>query len=96
MERTAQGWRIHARGTTRPGDLVLDVDDVIAATGFRSPLQDLPDLGVATFFQGGRLPAQTPYWESPTVPGIYFAGSTSQGSVGLKKYGFPSNSAAVH
>jgi thioredoxin reductase len=96
VERTAQGWRVHARGTTRPGDIVLDVDDVIAATGFRTPLLDLPDLGVATFFQGGRLPAQTPYWESPTVPGIYFAGSTTQGSVGLKKYGLPSNSAAVH
>jgi hypothetical protein len=51
---------------------------------------------VATFYQGGRLPAQTPYWESPTVPGIYFAGSVTQGSVGLKKYGIPSNSSAVH
>jgi hypothetical protein len=30
------------------------------------------------------------------VPGIYFAGSITQGSIGLKKYGIPSNSAAVH
>jgi thioredoxin reductase len=90
------GWRVHAAGTTRPGEMVFDVDDVIAATGFRTPLGDLPQLGVATFFQGGRLPAQTPYWESPTIPGIYFAGNATQGSIGMKKYGIPSNSAAVH
>ena len=96
VERGGDGWRVYAKGTTRPGDLVLDVDDVIAATGFATPLLDLPELGVATFYQGGRLPAQTPFWESPTLPGIYFAGSTTQGAVGLKKYGIPSNSSAVH
>jgi hypothetical protein len=95
VERTGDGFRVHADGTTRPGTLVFDVDDVIAATGFGTPLLDLEDLGVKTFFQG-RLPAQTPYWESATVPGVYFAGSITQGSVGLKKYGIPSNSAAVH
>lgn len=30
------------------------------------------------------------------MPGIYFAGSITQGSIGIKKYGIPSNSAAVH
>jgi thioredoxin reductase len=70
------------------------VDDVIAATGFTSPLRDLPDLGVATFGQS-RLPAQTPFWESATVPGIYFAGTIMQGSMGLRKHGIPSNSGAV-
>jgi len=90
------GWRVFAAGTTRPGDFVFDVDEVIAATGFRTPLGDLPDLGVATFFDGGRLPRQTPFWESPTVPGVYFAGNVTQGSIGMKKYGIPSNSAAVH
>jgi thioredoxin reductase len=96
VRRSADGWVVRCRGTTRPGELSLEGDDVMAATGFRTPLRDLPALGVATFFQGGRLPAQTPYWESPTMPGIYFAGSVTQGSVGLKKYGIPSNSAAVH
>ncbi|MDQ3962826.1 MAG: NAD(P)-binding domain-containing protein [Actinomycetota bacterium] len=95
VEKTGDGYRVHAAGTTRPGDLVIDVDVVIAATGFAAPLQDLPELGVATFFQG-RLPAQTPFWESATVPGIYFAGAITQGSIGLKKYGIPSGSAAVH
>ena len=95
IEKTATGYRVHAKGTTRPGDLVFEVDEVIAATGFRTPLVDLPELGVATFYSG-RLPAQTPFWESPSVPGIYFAGSVTQGAIGLKKYGIPSNSAAVH
>ena len=95
VERTADGWRVSAQGTTRPGDLVLEADRVIACTGFAAPLGDLPDLGVATFYQG-RLPAQTPFWESASVAGIYFAGAITQGSIGLKKYGIPSNSAAVH
>lgn len=95
VEQTAAGFRVHTRGTGGAHDLVLDVDDVIAATGFSAPLGDLPDLGVATFYQH-RLPALTPHWESATVPGIYFAGSATQGAVGLKKYGIPSNSAAVH
>jgi hypothetical protein len=70
------------------------VDDVIAATGFTCPLRDLPDVGVATFGQS-RLPAQTPFWRSVTVDGIYFAGTIMQGSQGLRKHGIPSNSGAV-
>ena len=95
VERDGDGWRVHAKGTTRPGDLVLEADRVIACTGFTTPLGDLPKLGVATFHQN-RLPAQTPFWESTSVPGIFFAGAITQGSIGLKKYGIPSNSAAVH
>jgi thioredoxin reductase len=95
VERTADGFRVHASGTTRPGSMTFDVDDVIAATGFGTPLQDLEKIGVKTFYQG-RLPAQTAFWESATVPGVYFAGSITQGAVGLKKYGIPSSSAAVH
>ncbi|MFN2543839.1 MAG: NAD(P)-binding domain-containing protein [Actinomycetota bacterium] len=95
IERTGQGFRVHASGTSRPGSLVFEVDDVIAATGFGTPLVDLERIGVKTFFQG-KLPAQTAYWESATVPGVYFAGSITQGAVGLKKYGIPSSSAAVH
>jgi thioredoxin reductase len=94
VERNSDGYRVHAKGTTRPGDLVFDVDDVVAATGFEVPLGDLPELGVATFMQG-RLPAQTPFWESASAPGIYFAGAVTQGSIGLKKYGIPSASASV-
>jgi thioredoxin reductase len=95
VERAGNGYRVHVVGTTQPCELVIDADSVIAATGFSAPMQDLRDLGVATFHQD-RLPAQTPYWESATVPGIYFAGVATQGSIGLKKYGIPSNSAAVH
>lgn len=95
VERLESGFRVHAKSTARPGELVLEVDEVIAATGFGVPLGDLPEVGVATFYQN-RLPAQTPFWESATVGGIYFAGAITQGAIGLKKYGIPSNSAAVH
>ena len=59
------------------------------------PLRDLPALGVATFGQS-KLPAQTEFWESATVPGIFFAGTITQGSAGLKKHGIPPNSGALH
>jgi thioredoxin reductase len=95
VDRTADGFRVQARGTTRPGELVFDVERVIAATGFTTPLVDLHELGVTTFYQD-RLPAQTPHWESAAVPGVFFAGSISQGHVGLKKYGRPGGGAAVH
>jgi len=95
VDRTANGFRVQVKGTTTPGDQLFEVDDVIAATGFEVPMQDLPELGVATFMQG-RLPAQTPYWESASVPGIYFSGTIMQGAVGLKKYGIPGSSGAVH
>lgn len=94
VQRTEGGYRIEAKGTTVPHDWVFEVHEAIAATGFTTPLRDLPELGVATF-QNDRLPAQTPYWESSTVPGIYFAGCITQGAMGLRKYGIGSNSAAV-
>ena len=95
VDRHANGYRVHVKGTTTPGDQVFEVDDVIAATGFEVPLRDLPKMGVATFMQG-RLPALTPYWESPSVPGVYFAGTIMQAAAGLKKYGIPGSSGAVH
>ena len=95
VEKTPDGYRVQANGTTVPGRHILDVDEVIAATGFEVPMQDLRKLGVVTIMQD-RLPAQTPFWESATVPGIYFAGTVSQGATELKKYGIPSSSAAVH
>ncbi len=97
IERGGAGeapYRVTTRRSLDSVEAIFDVDDVIAATGFVTPLLDLPDLGVATFGQS-RLPAQTPFWESATVPGIFFAGTIGQGSAGLKKHGIPSNSGAV-
>ncbi len=94
VERTETGFRVRTHPSDGGGEQSFEVDEVIAATGFVTPLLDLPDLGVATFGQS-RLPAQTAYWESPTVPGIYFAGTIGQGSAGLRKHGIPSNSGAV-
>jgi hypothetical protein len=86
---------VTVRRTDGGGSLTIEVDDVIAATGFVCPLVDLPELGVATF-GASRLPTQTPWWESTTVPGIFFAGTIGQGAKGLQRHGMPSNSGAVH
>ena len=96
VEQDAGGrFVVHLRRTDGGPDFAVEADDVIAATGFTAPLQDLPAIGVATFGQS-RIPAQTPFWESATVPGIYFAGTITQGAAGLKKHGLPANSGAVH
>lgn len=86
ISRTSNGcFKVRLSGTTRPWEVELEVDEAISATGVSAPLNDLPDIGVETFFRGGRLPAQTPFWESATVPGIYFSGSITQGSRGIRK-----------
>ena len=95
VERTSGGIRLLAHGTTRPGELTLEADEAIAATGFATPLRDLEGLGVATVAQG-RIPALTPWWESVTAPGIFFAGNATQGAAGPRKHGVVSSSAAVH
>jgi thioredoxin reductase len=95
IERHVDGYRIRANGTSWEGELVIESDEVIAATGFRVPLRDLPSLRVATV-NDGRLPAQTPYWESVSVPGVYFAGNVTQASPGLRKHGATSSSTSVN
>lgn len=95
IERVADGYRVRLRLVEDSRQLTYDADAVIATTGFRVPLGDLPGLGVATFSQG-KLPALTPFWESVTVPGIFFAGTISQAAAGLRKHGVPSNAGAVH
>jgi hypothetical protein len=94
IERGSNGWRVIANGTTHEGRIELEADDVIAATGFRTPLLDLPELGCATIRQG-LLAAQTHHWESATVPGVYFAGNATQAAAGLRKHGVASASGTV-
>jgi thioredoxin reductase len=94
IERNGGGWSVRAQGTTHPGARTFEVDEVIACTGFGVELRDLPKLGVATFYKD-RLPTQSPYWESTSTPGIYFAGATTQGQAGMRKFGRPSGSASI-
>jgi hypothetical protein len=68
---------------------------VIAATGFRTPLQDLPGLGLVTVADD-RIPALTPWWESVSLPGAFFAGNASQGARGLGKRGAGASSSSVN
>src|SRR6202022_3945506 len=73
VARQGDGYTVRTRGAHDGRELTFDADDVIAATGFVAPLRDLPALGARTFGQS-RLPAQTPFWESATRPGLFFAG----------------------
>ena len=95
IERSGGGFRVATRGTTWDGSLAFEIDDVIAATGFRTPLLDLPRLGLATVADG-RLPALTPFWESISLRGIFFAGNVTQAERGLEKHGVSANSTAVN
>jgi thioredoxin reductase len=85
---------VHLRRTDGGGDLAVEVDDVISATGFVTPLMDLPSIGCSVSGRA-RLPLVTPWWESTTLPGVYFAGTIGQAAKGLEKHGVPANSGAV-
>jgi thioredoxin reductase len=95
VERAGDGFMVHTRRSDSGEAFVVEVDEVIAATGFQCPLRDLPQLGVTVFGQS-RLPVMTNLFESATVPGLYFAGTIGQGVPGLRKFGIPANSGAVH
>ena len=95
LEKHADGIAVYTRRSDNSEPFVAEVDEVIAATGFTTPLGDLPALGVSTFGRSG-LPAMTNHYESATLPGVFFAGTITQGVSGLKKYGIPANSGAVH
>jgi thioredoxin reductase len=95
VERSNGGLRVVAEGTTWPGRLEFDADDVILATGFKAPLQNLRELGVATVLND-RIPALTPFFESLSAPGIFFAGNITAGSRGTRKHGVGPNSTSVN
>jgi thioredoxin reductase len=95
VDHDGDAYRVTVSRSDTGEQMVVEADEVIAATGFTCPLRDLPDLGVATFGQS-KLPAVTTMWESATVPGIYFAGTISQASPGLRRHGIPAYSGAVH
>jgi thioredoxin reductase len=95
IERANGALRVVAEGTTWPGRLEFDADDVILATGFAAPLQDLRELGVATVLND-RIPALSPFFESVSVPGIFFAGNVTTGSKGVRKHGVTPNSTSVN
>jgi thioredoxin reductase len=95
IERVNGARRVIAEGTTRPGRLEFDADEVILATGFQAPLQDLRKLGVETVLND-RIPAQSPFFESLSVPGLFFAGNTTQGARGMRKHGASPNSTSVN
>jgi thioredoxin reductase len=94
IAHAGDAYRVDLKRSDNGMPMSVEADEVIAATGFTCPLQDLPSLGVTTFGQS-RLPAVSPMWESASVPGIYFAGTISQAAPGLRKHGIPAYSGAV-
>jgi thioredoxin reductase len=95
IERSADGLRVFAQGTTWAVPLEFDADEVILATGFQAPLQDLRELGVTTVLND-RVPVLTPFFESVSAPGIFFAGNITAGSRGIRKHGVGPNSTSVN
>jgi thioredoxin reductase len=95
IERSNGALRVTADGTTWPGRLEFDADEVILATGFTTPLLDLRELGVATVLND-RVPALSPFFESVSAPGIFFAGNVTQGAKGVRKHGVGPNSTSVN
>jgi thioredoxin reductase len=95
IERTNGALRVVADGTTWPGRLEFEADDVILATGFQAPLGNLRELGVATVLND-RIPALSPFFESVSVPGLFFAGNITAGSKGVRKHGVAPNSTSVN
>lgn len=80
VERGSDGYRVRLLGAA--GDeYLVEADDVIAATGFTTPLGDLPAAGLATVADG-RLPALTPLWEGIGLPGAFFAGNVTNAARG--------------
>jgi thioredoxin reductase len=94
IERSDVGFRVAISGTTSPGASVLEADAAIAATGFGVPLGDLPRAGLQTIL-GGRVPALNPYWESISLPGIFFAGNATVGAPGIRRHGASPASTSV-
>ncbi len=84
--RTLRGQQ-RDRGRRRRGD---------RRDGFRVSAARPAAGSASTVFGRSQLPPMTNYWESASVPGIYFAGTIGQGVSGMKKYGLPANSGAVH
>jgi thioredoxin reductase len=98
IERTEGGdgsLTVRVRRTDTGGDLAVEVDDVISATGFTTPILDLPEIGCSISGRS-RLPLLSSWWESTTLPDVYFAGTIGQAAKGLVKHGVPANSGAVH
>jgi thioredoxin reductase len=98
IERTEGGdgtLTVTVRRTDNGDELAIEVDDVISATGFVTPILDLPEIGCSVSGRS-RLPLLSSWWESTTLPGVYFAGTIGQAAKGLVKHGVPANSGAVH
>ena len=93
-QRTADGFRVEARGTTGRAARVRrrrgDRGDGLPHAARR------PDPARRGDGRRRSDPGADAFWESVSVPGVYFAGNATQGSPGLRKQGLSSSSTAVN
>ena len=90
IERRDGGFRVVAHGTTWPGDLFFEVDDVLDRDGVSHAASGSARDSASPRSPTDGFPALTRFFESVSVPGIYFAGNASQGYSGLRKQGLGS------
>ncbi|NUR27317.1 MAG: NAD(P)-binding domain-containing protein [Catenulispora sp.] len=73
------GFRVDITYTLAGGEQTsLDYDTVICCTGFRMDTSIFDDSCRVDLMPNGRIPASGPDWQSPSVDGLYFAGTIAQ------------------
>ena len=79
IERRDDGYLVSV-SFARANEVTKDLryDRVIACTGFRFDASIFADICRPALTLSDRFPAQTSAWESPNVPGLYFAGTLMQ------------------
>jgi thioredoxin reductase len=79
VRRDADGYHVKF-AFARADEVVKEIryDRVICCTGFRFDADVFDEDCRPELVINGRFPAQTPDWESVTVPGLYFAGTITQ------------------
>ena len=79
IERSGDGFKV-TFSFSRVDEVIkeLHYDRVLACTGFRFDDSIFDDSCRPELVINDRFPAQTPEWESPNVPGLFFAGTISQ------------------
>ena len=75
----ADGIAVHTRRSDSGEPFVVEVDEVIAATGFRCPLRRPAAARRHACSGRAGLPMMTNHYESATVPGLFFAGTIGAG-----------------
>ncbi|HEY6729265.1 MAG TPA: FAD-dependent oxidoreductase [Polyangiaceae bacterium] len=79
IRHNGKGFSVDIRYSHADGEVeTLYYDRVLLCTGFRFDTSFFADSCMPAMTSCGRLPLQTSAWESPNVPGLFFAGTVMQ------------------